>query len=372
LKKRVLHCVNSIGGGGAERELRNLLVNSKSSDIEHGLFAWKTGEFEEDIRNCGIPFYLTPVSKTRPWEAITSVLKAIRKWKPDIIQSWGTQFDVVGGIAGRISGIKVIANEQNSKFVYESGMAYKGRWFTQMRPWALRNLIVAAYANSQVGADYLKNDIGLQVPIKVILNGLELDEIHNARALSKRDFGIPDDVPTIVAASRLVAHKRVDMLVRTISELSQGGIHVHLIVCGNGPEQEKIEGMITKLGLSKQVHMLGRRKDVWSVMKAGDVFANPSLVEGMPNSVMEAMACGSPLILSNIASHLELAAETNSAVFFDVDNQSSLTLNLAKVLSDKDQLNQMGFASRDTASKYGIDKMCTEFDKLYKSLLGVN
>jgi glycosyltransferase involved in cell wall biosynthesis len=149
----------------------------------------------------------------------------------------------------------------------------------------------------------LRKSVGAARPITVIPNGIDLEEVAGA---------YPDaSVTDVAVVGRLIAHKRIDMLLEAIALLRAEGIPLTCRVIGNGPERLELQKTAERLAIDDLVefrHDVTEQKDVYSLLKAAKVCAFPTAREGFGIAVLEALACGVPVITTstadNMAQHL--------------------------------------------------------------------
>jgi glycosyltransferase involved in cell wall biosynthesis len=180
------------------------------------------------------------------------------------------------------------------------GPAGLAAWFTQWLAMRLPDHIIAASTQT---ADRLRAILGARASITVAPNGIDLDAVRGCR---------PDPAATdLVVVSRLVAHKRVGMLLDAVAMLHAQGIPVTCRVIGDGPERPALRAQARALGLDHAVefrHDVAEQHEVYALMKAAKVFVFPSEREGFGISVLEALACGLTVVTTsdpdNLARHL--------------------------------------------------------------------
>jgi glycosyltransferase involved in cell wall biosynthesis len=180
------------------------------------------------------------------------------------------------------------------------GPAGRVAWLTQWLAMRLPDHIVAA---SPQTAGRLREILGARAPITVAPNGIDLDAVRGCR---------PDPAATdLVVVSRLVAHKRVGMLLDAVALLHAQGVPVTCRVIGDGPERAALRARARALGVEHAVefrHDVAEQREVYALMKAAKVFVFPSAREGFGISVLEALACGLTVVTTsdpdNLARHL--------------------------------------------------------------------
>jgi glycosyltransferase involved in cell wall biosynthesis len=207
------------------------------------------------------------------------------------------------------------------------GLAGYAAWIIEALAMKLPDHIVAA---SPQTAERLRSSLGDRRAISMAPNGTDLAAVE---AVS------PDSAPTdLVVVGRLMAHKRVDMLLESVAILHTEGLLVTCRVIGNGPERVELHQKVQRLGIARFVDFrddVSEQKDVYSLLKAARVCVFPSAREGFGIAVLEALACGVPVITTsapdNLAQHL--VARSMRGIVCD-PSAEALAAAIRGVLSD--------------------------------------
>ena len=173
-------------------------------------------------------------------------------------------------------------------------------WFVERLAMRLPDHIIAA---SPETAEGLRATLGAGAAITVAPNGIDLDVVRSA---------CPDAAATdLVVVARLIAHKRIDMLLDTVALLHEEGVPVTCRIIGDGPERSVLLEHARALGVAHAVdfrHEVHEQKEVYALLKAAKVFVFPSAREGFGIAALEALACGLPVVTTstpaNLAQHL--------------------------------------------------------------------
>jgi glycosyltransferase involved in cell wall biosynthesis len=141
-------------------------------------------------------------------------------------------------------------------------------------------------------------------------------------------------------------------------------------LCGEGPQQSELEALRHKLGLDTDIYFTGflPSTQVWALMKKAAVLISPSAWEGCPNTIIEAMACGCPLVISDIPAHREILDE-NSALFFDPSNIQQMVNDIFQALNDVNASKARCDNAREKTKALSISEMVRKYEKIYSEFI---
>jgi glycosyltransferase involved in cell wall biosynthesis len=201
----------------------------------------------------------------------------------------------------------------------------------------------------------------------LIRNGVNIRRIEELRAGNpKRANG----APTLVTACRLVKVKDVRTIIEAL-RLS-GNPETRLVIIGNGPERPPLARLSAQAGIGERVEFTGEvdRQSVYERMLASDIFISASRVEGLPLAVMEAMACGLPVVLSDIPPHREIVGD--DCVLVSPGDAAGFAKQIARILAmSAAGRREMGEKNRLTiTSQFGLDAMFDAYENLYREVVG--
>lgn len=179
-------------------------------------------------------------------------------------------------------------------------------------------------------------------------------------------MGVPPNVPVVLYAGRLSAEKNVETIVRAL-RLVADVRPMHGIICGEGPFGERVSALIAELGLADQVRTVGYVSRLWSFMKRVNVLVSVSVFEGSPNVVLEAMACGCPLIVSEIPAHRELL-DDSMAIFVDPHRPRQVADGIESILNDPAGAAQRAQAAFARAQAYALPLVAQRYAEVYRTV----
>jgi len=189
-----------------------------------------------------------------------------------------------------------------------------------------------------------------------------------SRARARRLVGVPDPAPLIGTVARLDDQKAPHHLVRAVALLNRDDVHA--VWVGGGVLRERIEALIDRLGLAGRFHLLGERDDVAAILPAFDVFALPSLYEGLPCALVEAMTCGVPVVATAVNSVSELVVPGETGLLARPGDPRSLAQALAALLDRPGEAARLaGAASLHVATRYRSSDLGAAVSSVYETVL---
>jgi glycosyltransferase involved in cell wall biosynthesis len=200
----------------------------------------------------------------------------------------------------------------------------------------------------------------LRIPVDVIHNGVDTDRFRPVQdtAALRDELGLPRAAFVIGYAGVFQPRKRVDMLVRAAAAVPANTAR-HLLLIGDGHERPELEALAARLDLPAT--FVGRRDDVGRLLPAADVIAHLSAAEGFANSVLEALACGVPVIATDEHSHPEQIDDGVTGVLVQPD-AAAVADALTRLAGDTNARLAMGRAARDSAlARFAVERMVDHY-----------
>jgi glycosyltransferase involved in cell wall biosynthesis len=187
-----------------------------------------------------------------------------------------------------------------------------------------------------------------------------------------REFDIPPGSPVIGFIGRLAKQKRVDDLVWTMALLIVLQPDVHLLLIGDGPERDKLTKFARDIKVDEATRFTGHRPDAAKLLRVMNVFWLASDFEGLSNSLMEAMAAGVPVVVSNIPPNRELVVDGETGFLVNVGDRVAFQQFTERLLADPKLAKRMGDAGRERMRRhFSIDSMVAAHAKLYREVAAI-
>lgn len=357
---RVLHCIPSMGGGGAERQLAYLAgeLSRIGWDVHVALLAG--GPNLERLRSSGAAIHSLAARSNYDPAILHGLFRLMRRVRPDLVETWMPQMDALGGAAARLAGVPWILRERSSEPAYAA--TPKHWWRT-----AVAGGASAVISNSNGGDQYWKSRLSARVRRYVVPNAVPVEEIESARSASADETGIDPKAHLVLYVGRLSPEKNLEVLLAAL-RLALADPGVVAALCGEGPLRPSLEQRLVEDGLANRVRLPGYVSEVWSWLKRATVFVSVSRFEGQPNAVLEAMACGCPVVVSDIPAHREIL-DGESALLVKPDLPGALAEALAGVLSAPEAAARRAARARARAAAWSIAAIGRRWVEVYQEVL---
>ncbi len=210
--------------------------------------------------------------------------------------------------------------------------------------------------------------------VVVILNGIippaPSAALVETRARLSEERGIPANAPLLLAVGRLVEQKGFCHLLAALPAVLRDFPRVHLLVAGDGHLRGELEAQARSLDAPAKVHFLGIRDDVPDLLAAADVFVLPSLWEGLPIALLEAMGAGKPVVATRVEGVEDVVEDAVNGLLVPPGDSAALAEAITRLLVDADLRAALGRrARRRVEQDFTIEKMCCEYERLFLELL---
>ena len=209
------------------------------------------------------------------------------------------------------------------------------------------------------GMEKILRQYGVESPIEVVPNGVELDRFHKAKLLSRADFGFAEDDILLIFSGRIAPEKNLEFLLRSFAGISRVIPNVYLLIIGGGQKDyvEDVKSLAQELGLSDRVRFTGMipYDDLPSYLAMCDAFVTASVTEVHPLSVIESMATGLPILGIDSPGVGDSIKDMQTGLLATNDI-ASFTAKLTYLSMDKGLRTKMGLAAREASAQYDIER----------------
>lgn len=359
---KILHLIHRLNGGGAERQLCYLAPALVKLGHEVHIIYHQRALGSLDLP--GVVLHKIDASSNVDPFLFWQTYRITKEIQPDLINTWIMQMDIIGGIISCWLGIPWVLREPSSKDAYPPTIKFGTRAF-------LASYAAKIISNSENGNNYWK-PIVQEKRLCVVRNGVPLKAIASISGNNEKCVeGLV--MPFFLSVGRLTCdatgNKNLKSLLSAVISL-QNYTEFGLAICGDGPQSGELLEICENHSLGRRVQFLGEREAdiIWQLMKSSEAYISLSAFEGCPNTVLEAMACECPLIVSDIPAHREILDE-NSALFVDPANIQQVSDAIMNILSNPVNARLRAKSAFEKVQKWDVEEMAKNYEKAYFSIL---
>jgi glycosyltransferase involved in cell wall biosynthesis/peptidoglycan/xylan/chitin deacetylase (PgdA/CDA1 family) len=349
--------VDRYAPGGTQRQMIELLTRLDRRRFRvHPVCFHPDGLWFKRVANLGDPVALFPIHGFRRLGTARQLL-AFASWcrtnQIELLQTCELYSNIFGLAGGTLASVPLrIASRRG--FVEPPGLQR-----LQRASYSQAQYVVA---NSNAAADQLRAEEIPEEKIVVIPNGIDLN------SFPPRDYSRPPRCIAMVACLR--EEKRIDVLMSAIPAVLTRYPDARLLICGDGPCRGALVAQARELKILDKVQFLGHRDDVANVLAEADLFVLPSRTEAFPNSVMEAMAAGLPVVASDVGGIPELVEDTQTGHLVPPGDSTALAQSLIGLIERPERIEELGRAARRRVEQtYSFGRMVSQFETLYETQL---
>jgi len=308
---------------------------------------------------------LVGVQFVLPCGLLRGILRQAREFKPDVIHAHNLFFRTTEAVAMLHRFLKVPlvitlhlgALEGSERLLSTLVRLYEGT----MGRYILRASDAVTGVSSAV-AQHGGHISGAKSRIRVIPNGVDTAAFRPGQAPEK---------PEVVFVGRLVPNKGPVTLVRAAARVNRRYPEARFTLVGDGPQRQRLEREAAHLGVAGTVRFTGVRDDVPEILRQATIFVRPSTLEGLPLTVLEAMACALPVIATPVGGTPEIVHHGEQGLLVPVADETALATAILKLLDDPAAAVEMGRRGRETVVHgYGWENVVARTEEVYREVTG--
>jgi glycosyltransferase involved in cell wall biosynthesis len=356
----LLHCIPDMLNGGSQRQLAYLAREQVRRGWEVHVAFGRPGPTAALLENTGVDVCLMEHRRSEDPRLLLDLCRLIRRIRPRVVQTWLLQMDVAGGLAATLMGIPWVLSERSSAGFYGGGLKERARALVARAAGAI-------VANSEGGIAYWRGRVPGAMRFQLIANIVPVDEIERSEPADDATLGLPAGRSMVLSVNRFSPIKNLPRLIASLSRVAKR-LPMTAFLVGDGTHGELVRDAVRSGESADLVRVSGYRADVWRWMKRADALVSVSLAEGQPNAVLEAMAAGCPLVLSEIPAHREIA-DDSCAVFVDPSSVEAIADGLERCLSDPAAARRRASLARERVRALSADEAARRFEVLYREVV---
>lgn len=364
----VLHVIAGLPVGGVEHQLLTVVTHyDRERFIPSVCSLSDKGPIGAEMEAAGIEVIpLNSLRHTFNSATVTSLADVMTERRVAVVRTHQYHANLYGRLAALRARVPcIVASVHNT---YTRDRKLHRRMINHILA-RLTDRVVAV--SESVRRDIMRFDHVPEGRVEVIPNGIDCDAFGHCDGKGVRaDFGIADGVPVVGTVGRLTPQKGHRFLIEAFARLARDFPTALLLVVGDGPLREDLERYAGHLGITGRVIFAGSRRDIPRLLGAMDIFIFPSLWEGMPNALIEAMAAGKAVVTTDFSSARELVGSGDLGMVIPAQDSAAIARAVTALLRDRPRAEHLGEAARRRiCADFSIGKTVEIYSGLFTEVL---
>lgn len=354
--RRVLQIMPEFGLAGAETMCENLVYQLDSSG-EYDVYVASLYSFHSAItkrlEKNGIKVIYIGKKNGFDISTIGKLAKVMRQYKIDIIHThryvmqYAIPAAVIAHVPVRVHTVHNVATKEVDSM--RRRMAIFFYKYCHVIPVSISPIV-----QKTVMREYRM--ISEQVPI--VFNGVDL-----SKCMIKESY-VASTPFRFIHIGRFTSQKNHGVIVESIAQIKKDGYNVHLVLLGSGEKENEYKSMVKAKGLDNEVTFCGLQGNIYPFMKMADCFILPSIYEGMPVTLIEAMGCGMPVIVSNVGGILDMVENESTGLIIN-PTVEELVASMKRMIDDEILREKLGKNALVKSIRFSAEGMCDGYINVY-------
>lgn len=278
---------------------------------------------------------------------------------------------IVRLVCKNVQGVKVVYTAHGFHF-YKGAPIQNWLIYYPVEKWLSKHTDVLITINKE---DYDRAKKTFKTKLIEYVPGVGLDtsrfqNLNIDKQYKRKELGVPSDAFMLLSIGELNRNKNHETVIKALAKLRNP--NVFYVICGQGPLEVHLKKLISDLGLRQQVILLGYRKDIVEICKAADLFVFPSYREGLPVSLMEAMASRLPVVCSNVRGNKDLIVQGKGGYLVKPDDEVGFANAIDTLLNDHKSLLLYAQNNFWSIKKFAVPNIIKKMNNIYNALKGEN
>lgn len=360
---KVMHVVLSLDCGGLEKLVVDLVNGLNKKGIESMVLCLgDKGVLSKQIEEKGIEVVSLEKKDGLDFGLFFQLAKILKSAKIDIVHTHNLGPLVYGSVAAKLAGCKALNTRHGRTDKKISSLV-----------WNLNDYIVPVSEDTKTHLLHCNRMNKLKV--KVIYNGIDIDVFNQGMGLEEKskireDLGLKKESFIIGHVGRLSAEKDQLTLLKAFRNIVYKEHNAELIIIGDGDQRETLKKAAKEFKIDASVKFLGHRDDVSKILRVMDVFVLTSFREGLSLAILEAMACGVPIVATKIGGTPEVIVDGENGYLAPCGFPERIENGIMRIFSNKELHQKMSANCLKLAKdNFSLDRMTADYEELYRKML---
>ena len=369
-KIRVLECIRQGQIGGGESHLLSLVENLNFTLYSPIVLSFTDGPMIQQLQQMNIPVHIIPSTRAFDFSAWSKVKALMIEEQIDLVHAHGTRAN---------SNVFKAASALKLPLVY----TVHGWSFHVDQPWLVKKLrimgerfltsrsqqnICVSVSNQKTGIDTIPGFNSI-----VINNGINQKKFDAAGQYRdiRKELNVPANACLVLFIARFTNHKQPLVLIRAFIKALEKNPDLYLLMVGDGDQKEEALQLVKLSNAGKQILFQPFGQDVPHLLAAADIFVLPSLWEGLPIGLLEAMSMGKAIIASNVDGTKDIISSGQNGILIELNNlEAELPQAILNLASNESQRKELGnMAIQTVQNNFNAAQMTRQIETVYQKLL---
>lgn len=342
---RVCHIASGDLWAGAEVQLATTAAYLVTQpDVRMSAVLLNEGRLASELRRLGVAVAVIDETRHNAATILASLTRFLRDHPVDVVHTHRYKESVVGTIAARLAGVpQVIRTIHGLNEAMTGWRQLKGRAYETLDNMILRSCADRVVAVSKQMRHTLRDSYPPAM-LTQIHNGIDLQKIRVRRSRDnvRHELGCDDRTILIGTVGRLSPVKGHDRFLRAARLILDQEPNARFVIVGGGPLERELADLAAQLQIDQVCRLVGARSDVYDLMSAMDIFVLPSLSEGMPMAMLEAMALGTPTVATSVGGVPEVIRQGVTGLLVSPGDEPGLAVACLKLARDRERARVLG------------------------------
>lgn len=367
--KKVLHVIDSLHLGGAQEVVLNLATCGNRQRFSHEVATMHgRGVYWDRMAALGISLHSLSPNKFFPWYAV-SLPALLLRGRFDILHCHLVASNIIAKPIGRLCRVPAVLNHDHTNDDYRAND--RARLALDTLSNRLASHIIAV--SDSCRRFLVERERVPAEKITIVQNAIDLRRFSAAcgtRSEARKSMGLPENVPVVAGVGRLNPQKNFSLFIRVAAEVLKRCPQAVFVLAGDGPEDGLLRKLARESGVGERLHFCGYVPDTRQVYLAADVLLMPSLFEGLPMSLLEAMAMRVPVVASALDGIAEVVENGRDGFLVPSGDAKCFCERVCQLIENPSLARELGAAaSEKIARRFSSERMCCEVERVYDRFL---
>lgn len=365
-KIRILHAIRQGKVGGGETHVLDLVHQLNPEKFESVILAFTPGPMVDQLKSEGFRVYVIPTERPFNWKVWPAVTELLTDENIDLVHAHGTRANSNTFYSAKKLNIPLVYTVHGWSFHPDQSMPIKF-----IRSQSERLLVSKADHTICVSQSNL-TDGKKRFPISrgsVIVNGINQNKFNPDQSFPdfRKEINIEGNAVLVGYIARITAQKDPFNFLRSIALTPE---LIRYVIIGDGELKPEMLRLAAELGLMERIVFLDFRSDIPSILNAIDIFCLPSLWEGLPIALLEAMAMRKAIVATAIDGTKDLVRQMENGILIPVSEPEKLANAIITLASDRNLRERLGEQAYKTIKEnFGVEEMTLKIEKVYNEFL---